>query len=210
MPLLSWERGTDEKELTSRWSLRLRVEQGGRCALSRPTNIFEKKSSCAIASSPFFISCFSCDVPLRQLFMYTVHWNQMLWVLGTSSTATLFWTSCGKLGGQGLGVELAEQLAEEDAEEELLCELGRERARNLTTDLFAYLRPSFQVSSNCNLSGGTDQHITWWGTSARRLSSTIQSRRPPSAPTSYIGLRARWPAKRQWRLHIWWPNCWAN
>ena len=80
----------------------------------------------------------------------------MLWLLGTSSTATLFWTSCGRLGGQGLGVELAEELAEE----ELLCELGRERARNLTTDLFAYLRPSFQVSSNCNFSGGTDQHIS--------------------------------------------------
>ena len=67
MPLLSWERGTDEKELTSRWSRRLRVEQGGRCALSRPTNMFEKKSNCAISSSPFFISSFSCDVPLRQL-----------------------------------------------------------------------------------------------------------------------------------------------
>ena len=145
MPLLSWERGTDEKELTSRWSRRLRVEQGGRCALVRPTNMFEKKSSCAISSSPLFISSFSCDMPPWQLFTLTVHWNQMLWLLVTSSTATLFWTSCGRLGGQGLGVELAEELAEEDAEEELLCELGRERARNLTTDLFAYLRPSFQV-----------------------------------------------------------------
>ena len=123
-------------------------------------NMFEEKSNCAISSSPFFISCFSCYVPLRQLFTFTVQENQMLWVLGTSSTATLFWTSCGRLGGQGLGVELAEELAEEFAEEELLCELGRERARNLTTDLFAYLRPSFQVSSNCNLSSGTDQHIS--------------------------------------------------
>ena len=53
-------------------------------------NMFEEKSNCAISSSPFFISCFSCDVPPRQLFTFTVQENQMLWVLGTSSTATLF------------------------------------------------------------------------------------------------------------------------
>ena len=90
--------------------------------------------------------CEVCDTQLNQVAnVDTAHLERAVWfkffsVKKTSSTATLFWTSCGKLGGHGLGVELVEDEVEEVEEEVSLPDLGRERARNLTTDLLQYLQ----------------------------------------------------------------------
>ena len=71
---------------------------------------------------------------------HTMLQRNLLSSVNTSSTATLFWTSCCRLGGQGLGVELVEEEVEELS---LLVDEGRERARNLTTDLLLYLKYKF-------------------------------------------------------------------
>ena len=97
--------------------------------------------------------CEVCDAQLNQVAnVDTAYLERAVWFklfcslsrsffLGkTSSTATLFWTSWGKLGGHGLGVELVEDEVEEVEEEVSLPDLGRERARNLTTDLLQYLQ----------------------------------------------------------------------